>query len=96
MFRRKPQSIGDILSRVMREEGLETPLLQKRIIDSWDELAGAVGAKYTLEKYIKNQTLFVKIQNPSLRQNLSMRKTELIKLLNDKVGAFVISDIRFY
>ncbi len=96
MFRRKPQSIGDILSRVMREEGLETPLLQKRVVDSWDELTGAVGAKYTQEKYIKNQTLFVKIMNPALRQNLSMRKTELIRLLNDKVGAFVISDIRFY
>ncbi len=96
MFKRKPQAVGDILSRLMRDEGLETPLLQKRIIDSWDELTGSVGARYTQEKYIKNQTLFVKIQNPALRSNLSMRRSELVKMLNDKVGAYVISDIRFY
>ena len=61
MFKRDVKSLGDILSQFIRKEGLETPLLQKRVIDSWTEVTGHVVAQYTGEKYIKNQILFVKI-----------------------------------
>ncbi|MCD8282484.1 MAG: DUF721 domain-containing protein [Prevotella sp.] len=96
MFRVKPQAISDILDRVMRSEGLETPLLQKRIIDAWDEVAGEFVAKQTTNKFIKNQTLFVGITGPALRSDLSMRRAELIEKLNKRAGAFVISDLRLY
>ena len=96
MFRRKPQLISEVLKRFMRDEGLETPLLQKRIIDSWDEVAGEVVARYTQEKFIKNQTLMVKITNPALRSDISMMRSLLVQRLNAKVGTFVISDIKFY
>lgn len=96
MFRRDVKSLDDILNRLLRSEGLETPLNQKRLIDSWEEVAGNVVAKYTEEKFIKNQTLFVKITNPALRQDLTMMRTQLVKRLNDAVGAMVIADIRIY
>ncbi len=80
----------------MRKEGLETPLLQRRVIDAWEETAGGLAGQYTQEKFIKNQTLFVKINNPALRADLSMQKTRLVSMLNSKVGAFVISDIKVY
>lgn len=96
MFRRDVKSLDDILNRLLRSEGLETPLNQKRLIDSWEEVAGNVVAKYTAEKFIKNQTLFVKITNPALRHDLTMMRTQLVKRLNDAVGAMVIADIRIY
>ena len=40
MFRRKVQNIGDLLAQYLRQEGLETPLLQKRLIASWEEVTG--------------------------------------------------------
>lgn len=96
MFRKKPRTIGDILNQVMRQDGLEVPLCQRRLVGAWEEVAGGVVAKYTEYKYIKNQTLFVKINNPALRSDLSMMKAKLIKELNSRVGSFVISDIRIY
>lgn len=36
MFRRNVQSIQDLLEKYLRDEGLETPLLQKRIIAAWE------------------------------------------------------------
>lgn len=80
----------------MRAEGLEVPLAQRRLLNSWEEVAGKAITKYTENKFIKNQTLFVKISNPALRSDLTMMKAKLIKELNAKVGSFVISDIRFY
>lgn len=57
MFRRDVQSISDLLNMYLRREGLETPLLQKRAVDAWDTLMGPSIARYTGEKFIKNQTL---------------------------------------
>ncbi len=96
MFKRDVKSLSDILQRFIREEGLETPLMQKRLIDAWDTIVGPSVAAYTGEKFIKNQVFFVKISNPALRQDLSMMRSQLVKRLNESVGASVITDIKVY
>lgn len=40
MFKRDVQQIKDLILRNLRAQGLETPLLQKRLIDAWPEVAG--------------------------------------------------------
>ena len=40
MFKRHPRSLEAILLNFIRTEGLETPLLQKRLIDSWPVVVG--------------------------------------------------------
>ena len=96
MFKKRVQTIDEILQRFLRDEGLETPLLQKRLIDSWETVVGDTVAQYTTEKFIKNQTLFVKIQNPALRSDLSMMRSELVRKLNAEVGSMLITDVKIY
>jgi predicted nucleic acid-binding Zn ribbon protein len=95
MFKRDVQSIKDLILRNLHEQGLETPLQQKRLIDAWPVVAGPLVARYTLNTYIYNQTLYVRLSNPALRADLSMRRQELTQLLNNYVGEQVITDIRF-
>lgn len=82
--------------RNLRVQGLETPLLQKRLIDAWPVVAGPAIARYTQEVYIRNQTLYVRLSSPALRAELSMRCQELVQQLNDYVQSQVIADIRFH
>lgn len=96
MFRREVKSVADVLQQLLREEGIETPLQQKRLIDSWETVTGRIVARYTTEKFIQNQTLYVKIVNPALRQDLAMMRQQLVKRLNEQVGSFIISDIKVY
>ncbi len=96
MFRREVKSVADVLQQLLREEGLETQLQQKRLIDSWETVTGRIVARYTTEKFIQNQTLYVKIVNPALRQDLAMMRQQLVKRLNEQVGSFIISDIKVY
>ncbi len=96
MFRREVKSINDLLNMYLRHEGLETPLLQKRAIDAWDNLMGEMITRYTGEKFIKNQTLYVKIINPALRQDLSMMKTRIVQRINQAVGSQVITEVMVY
>ena len=96
MFRRHPFEVEALVRQYLRANGLETPLLQRRLIQLWDEVAGPVVAQYTEEKKIRNQTLWVKIQNPAVRADLQMRRTALVVQLNNLVGAQIITDIRVY
>ena len=96
MFKRDVNTIKDLILKNLRAQGLETPLLQKRLMDSWAEVAGQAVANYTDGLFIKNQTLFVHITNPALRANLMMMRTELARKLNAHVGSQVIAEIRFH
>ena len=96
MFRRDVQSLADIIARCLRADGLETPLKQRRVVDAWGRVLGKAVEKYTGEKFIRNQTLFVKITNPALRADLSMMRERLVKNLNAEVGAQVITDIKLF
>lgn len=96
MFKRRVLSLDDVVGQFLRHEGLETPLQQKRLIDAWGKVAGNVVDKYTAEKFIRNQTLFVKIQNPALRSDLSMMRSELVRKLNAEVGSMLITDVKIY
>ena len=95
MFKRDVQSAKDLILRNLREQGLEMPLLQKRLVEAWPQIAGPVAERYTLNTYIYNQTLFVRLSSPALRSDLSMRRQELVAQLNQYVGSQVITDIRF-
>ena len=95
MFKRDVQQLKDLILRNLRVQGLETPLLQKRLIDEWPEVMGEMIAGYTQNLYIRNQTLFVHMTNPALRTDLSMQRKEIVRKLNEKVGSQVISDVIF-
>lgn len=96
MFRREVKSISDLLNMYLRREGLETPLLQKRAVAAWDSLMGPTIVAYTGDKFIKNQTMYVKITNPALRQDLSMMRTRIVQRINEAVGSQVIVDLKVY
>lgn len=95
MFKRREQAIRDLIMRNLRAQGLETPLLQKRLVEAWPTVAGEVIARYTTNVVIRNQTLFVSLSAPALRADLSMRRQEFVRKLNNYVGNQVIADIRF-
>ena len=89
---------------VLRNQGLETPLQQRRLINAWNEV---ISEKFDTEisqliiestesKDIRNQTLWVKILSPAIRQELQMRTSDLVATLNNKAGSYLISNIKFY
>lgn len=95
MFRKDVKNIRELILRNLRSQGLETPLLQKRLVDAWPTVMGDMVAGYTQEVYIRNQTLWVHLTSPALRADLSMMKQDIVKKLNAAVGSQVIADIRF-
>ena len=95
MIKNKPKQLGDLLMQNLRSEGLETPLLEYRIINAWSAVMGESISRYTSELYIKNSILWVKIKSPALKQNLLMMHGDITRRLNAYVQSQVITDVHF-
>lgn len=95
MKRNNTEQIGDVIRQFLRQEGLETPLNEYRLVDAWKDVVGSVIMRYTTNLYIKNQTLYVHLSSSIIRQELMMGRELLVRNLNAKVGAQVIANIIF-
>lgn len=95
MRRNNAEHIGDVIRYFLRQQGLESPLNEYRLVQAWGNMVGPAIARYTSNLYIKNQTLFVHLTSAVLRQELMMARELLIKNLNKEVGAQVIVNIVF-
>ena len=87
------EQVGGVILQYLREMGLETPLNEHRLIHAWDKVLGQSVSRYTKEIRIYNQVLFVTISSAALRNELMMRRTELVARLNAEAGAQVITQI---
>lgn len=95
MKRNDAEHIGKLIYQYLRQESLEGPLNERRLLDSWGQILGPTIASYTTELYIRNQTLYVRLSSAALRQELLMSKELLVRNLNKNVGAMVITNIVF-
>ena len=95
MKRGEIKSIAELVRATCREEGLETPLNEYRLIQAWPKLLGSAVQSYTKELYIRNQVLYVSVTSSVLRQELLMNRKSLVRQLNEHVQAQVITDIVF-
>lgn len=95
MKRTNTESVGELIRQYLRQQGLEAPLNEYRLIQGWSYVMGPVVARYTRDIAIRNQSLYVRLSSPALRQELSMQRRELVARLNAYVGAQVVCDIVF-
>ncbi|EJX06775.1 protein containing DUF721 [gut metagenome] len=94
MKRNEAELIGKLIQQYLRQESLESPLNEQRLLAAWPALLGPA-AVYTNHLYIRNQTLYVHLTSAALRQELLMERERLVRALNEKVGATVITNIIF-
>lgn len=95
MRRTNSEAVGDLIRQFLRQQGLESPLNEYRLIQGWEHVMGPIIARYTANLTIHNQTLHVQLTSPVLRQELMMQRRELTVRLNAYAGAQVITDIVF-
>ena len=95
MKRTNTESIGELIRQFLRQPGLEAPLNEHRLLQGWAHVMGPIVARYTRDLVVRNQTLYVKLSSPVIRQELMMQRRELVVRLNAYVGAQVICDIVF-
>ena len=86
MKRNDAQQIGDMIRKFFRQNGLESPLNEYRLVQAWNDVVGPVISRYTTNLYIKNQILYVHLSSSVLREELMMGRDVLVRNLNQQVG----------
>jgi hypothetical protein len=95
MRKKNTELLSDIIRQVLKEQNLDKPLYEKRLIDSWPLVLGENIVKYTTDLYIKNKILYVSLSSSVLRHDLFLSREQIKKTLNKQVGVEVIVDIIF-
>jgi hypothetical protein len=95
MRKKNTELLSDVIRQVLREQHLDQPLNEKRLIDAWPLVLGNNIVQYTSELKIKNRVLYVSLTSSVLRHDLFLSREEIKKSLNKQVGAEVIVDIIF-
>jgi predicted nucleic acid-binding Zn ribbon protein len=72
---------------------LEGKLNEVKVIHSWQKVVGKMISAHTKDLYIKNGRLFVKIDSPALKNELTFRRTEIADKLNQEAGGKVIEEV---
>ncbi len=93
MKRNDSEKVGNVVMQYLRQCGLETPLYEFRVIDAWKRVVGEALASYTQDLNIYNQVLFVRVTSSVVRNELMMRRSDLVSRLNHEAGAQVITQI---
>lgn len=94
MQKHRAQSIGDIIAEYLHGSALETPLLERRVIELWPQVLGPSVAQLTGTMEVKNGVLFVHIRSAALRAQLFECRHEVVRKLNDAARADMLKDIR--
>lgn len=95
MRKKNTELLSDVIRQVLKEQHLDGPLNEKRIIDAWPLVLGNNIVQYTSDLSIKNRVLYVSLTSSVLRHDLFLSREEIKKSLNKQAGVEVIVDIVF-
>lgn len=87
-------SIGDALISYLRENGLEQSVLDVQIEEVWPKVMGDVVNQLTRKVEVKDGVLYVRVNSAALKTQLFENRFELVRKLNEAVGANAIRDCR--
>ncbi|MND06155.1 hypothetical protein D3C83_273690 [compost metagenome] len=63
------------------------------MVVAWEGMVGKSIAKRTRRIYIRDKVLFVELQSPSLKHDLSYSKSQILEKLSKEFGDGVVKEI---
>jgi predicted nucleic acid-binding Zn ribbon protein len=75
--------------------GIGQTLRRYGVMTSWEEIVGEQIARVARPERIEKGILFVSVATAPWRAELSMRRTEILRKVNEHAGTDVIREIRF-
>jgi len=87
------EPLQDVLKQWLATYKHKSKLNQTRVAVIWAKMMGPSISTYTQKIYIRKDTLYIKIQAASLRQELSYAKDKIRDNLNEKLGQDVIKHV---
>ena len=88
------EDIKKVLNKLLKSTGIDKAVLQNRSLIIWNEVVGEAVSNNATAEEVKHGTLVVRVRTPVWRNELSLRKREILHKLNKALGEPVIKDIK--
>ncbi|HLZ16556.1 MAG TPA: DUF721 domain-containing protein, partial [Cyclobacteriaceae bacterium] len=86
------QHIGQAIRQLLKEYHLKPKFDEANVIASWEKMAGKPVAKRTKRIYIRNKVLFIELDSPAMKSDLSFHKNHLLKTIEAEFGKDVLKE----
>ncbi|HEY5615753.1 MAG TPA: DUF721 domain-containing protein [Bacteroidota bacterium] len=87
--------IGAVLGELAEDLGIQGKLRQYEAVTRWADIVGQRIAEEAEPQKIEKGVLLVRVRKSVWRNELTMRKSEILTKLNQAIGEAVIKDIKF-
>ena len=88
--------ISSALDELLSSLGIKNKIQEYDAVLYWESAVGKQIAKMTTATRIIQGVLFVNVKTSTWRNELTLRKKEIINKLNTAIGAIVVQDIKFH
>ena len=86
--------LTEAIVNYLRESGLEKSVLEVQVEEAWPQVMGDVVTRLTRSVEVKDGVLYVRVNSAALKAQLFENRFELVRKLNEAVGAEVLKDCR--
>lgn len=93
MRRDREKPLKAVIEEFIDSYHLRDKLNETKIVQVWEKVVGNMVAKNTRNLYIRNRTLYVRVNSSALRNELHYARSRILKALNKEAGANVIDEI---
>ncbi|OHX67027.1 DUF721 domain-containing protein [Flammeovirga pacifica] len=87
--------IGDAMQKFVKSLNKGKSYNEAMLNKVWNEVMGHTITSRTQELRLRGKTLYIKLNTPALRNELNMAREHVVKRLNQRLGAEILSEVKF-
>ncbi len=85
--------LSEALNEFIKENKLQKGMDKVDVREAWVNLMGNGVNNYTTGVELRNETLFVSLSSSVLREELSLGKSKIIKMVNEELGRELVKKL---
>jgi predicted nucleic acid-binding Zn ribbon protein len=91
----RTKSVGDAIEELIVQLGIKKKLHEQDAFVVWGEAVGERIARVATPTGMRRGVLIVSVKSGVWRNELSMRKQEIVRRINELLGGEIVKDIKF-
>ena len=86
-------TLGDAINQFLEKNNLQSKINEVKLLETWEVLVGKAIKSHTNELFIKEKTLYVKVDSSVVRQEINFMRRRLADKINKAFNSNIIEQI---
>jgi predicted nucleic acid-binding Zn ribbon protein len=86
-------TLGEAIDQFLKNHRFESKINEVKLYETWETLVGKAIKSHTKEIYIREKTLYVKVDSSVVRQEINFMKRRLAEKINKAFNSELIDQV---